>query len=214
MSNVVCGRITREFRDVSGVLMSWAEQSVAWYVYQHDADEDINRTHVHFLFRGSKASVKNLKERQNYKDLNLSRTDHAYKEWDENKGAMYLAYMTKGKLQPVMTSDNEECELAKANWKPLASVEANKNKKESKDNEYDKLCIEFDNSFQVSTLLLSSDVLIYVRKWVLRYYYKKDGILPPCSKYKRYAASLFYRYCINKQDREEDVALDEIISWY
>lgn len=214
--NVICGRITREFRDVSGMLMLWAEQSTEYYVYEHSADEDINRTHVHFLFKGSKATVKNLKERKDYKDLKLERTDHAYKDWDESKGQSYITYMTKGSLEPKLTSNNETCKLAKSQWKSSASVEADKKKKikNSNDGEYDRLCEEFDKNFEVGATLMSSDVLIYVRKWVLRYYYKKDGILPPVSKYKRYAASLFYRFCLSRQDRCGDVALDEIISWY
>jgi len=134
MANVVAGRISRSFVDVSGVLMAWSKQATKYWVYEHEEDDEVSRTHVHFLFEGSTDTIKKAKERHTYIALDLDRSDHAYKhKWEISKRDSYGQYMTKGKLDPVFTNDMEQANL----WK-TKGYDVKDNKVDKKD--YYTLC--------------------------------------------------------------------------
>lgn len=154
MANVICGRITRSFADVSGVFVSWAKQCDKYWVYEHEADEEVNRTHCHFLFEGSKASVKQVKERQIYEELKLERYDHAYKAWNPKQREQYGSYMTKGRLEPVYTNDKEQADK----WK---SEGFDKKKKISKDNYYE-LAMKIKEACSIDMVIDVKDQFGYI----------------------------------------------------
>lgn len=63
-------RISREYKDVSGVVVSVFEKCEKGFVFQHPADEDVNRVHIHGYLFNPTICRKTLSE-QIAKKLNL-----------------------------------------------------------------------------------------------------------------------------------------------
>lgn len=88
-------RITRPYDEIKEWIQ-WipATEKIA---VQHDADEEVNRTHTHILVIGctlQKQSIKTKLERMNGKFV---KDDWAFPEYENNKDHV-LTYMSKGKL--------------------------------------------------------------------------------------------------------------------
>lgn len=132
--NAFCGRITRPYSDLSGVFSEWTKDCEYLFVYEHDADEKVNRTHCHLLLIGSKRDNKGIKNISSYKKLQLKgNEDHSYKKYDnvydkghEGEWYEYVKYMTKGKLDYKLAYGHNAdviCENSKLKWVEPKSVE-------------------------------------------------------------------------------------------
>lgn len=138
LGKAIFGRISRAYVDLSGVFTSWVQTDKPrlYTVYEHEADDEVSRTHCHFVLWDSEATVKKIKERQLYKELKLSRSDHSYKEveWIDIKDPLRVCqYMAKGTLMPVYSN------------LPVAVSEYFRNKweeKKSKAKDYFDICME------------------------------------------------------------------------
>lgn len=110
-------RITRDF----GQLVPFFERfsstpSSVCVVFQHDADEEVSRTHVHALMTSSIASTDTLKRW--IKDVvgPVERYDWSFTTCRDPD--VYVTYMSKGKLDPVFVRgmDMQKVTELRAKW--------------------------------------------------------------------------------------------------
>ena len=107
LGKAIFGRITRSYVDISGIFTEWSKNSRVFVLYEHEADEEINRTHCHFVLWDNTDTVKKIKERNNYKQFKFARSDHSWKEleWiDEKDPIKVCVYMAKGNLDAKATN--------------------------------------------------------------------------------------------------------------
>jgi len=114
------GRISRPYSDISGCIRMISQMCSHIAVYQHDADEDINRTHCHYVAIHScdqKTIKNNIQAGVKPGDKFSGNTDWSHKDWDKDHTT--LIYMTKGNIDPsyIQGFTLEEIEEAKRNWK-------------------------------------------------------------------------------------------------
>lgn len=92
-------RITRPYDDIQ----QWIDDITAdkKAVYQHDADDEISRTHVHMLLINCTLKPDSLKAR--FKKLygNIEAKDWSFKTSDGD--SKFITYMSKGVLAPSLT---------------------------------------------------------------------------------------------------------------
>lgn len=105
----------------------WSENLIPFFdqlepcaVYQHDADEEVSRTHIHALVEVN-VSTDTLKNRlQKILGYRLPKTDWAFSQ--KLKGNpiedKFITYMSKGKLEPVHIKGftQEQCDKYKSEW--------------------------------------------------------------------------------------------------
>lgn len=109
-------RISRSYNDV----FEWCDnikcKQIA--IYEHEADEDVSRTHIHLLIIGSEVNVDALKVR--YKKLygGIEAKDWRFKYDVDDNSNRFITYMSKGKLPPKLTKGYEVSEIEKltAEW--------------------------------------------------------------------------------------------------
>lgn len=110
-------RITLAWSDKLEEFFNGLDRAV---VYQHDADEEISRTHVHALAETS-VSTDTLKNRL-HKILGWrpGRSDWAFTQKIKHNPVQdkFITYMSKGKLEPVFIKgfNQEVCDKYKALW--------------------------------------------------------------------------------------------------
>lgn len=103
-------------------------------VYQHDADEEVSRTHIHALVETS-VSTDTLKNRlTKIIGKRLPKTDWAFTQKIKHNPVedRFITYMSKGKLEPVYIKGftQDTCNKYKALWvvkspPPVASKSSN-----------------------------------------------------------------------------------------
>lgn len=71
-------------------------------VYQHDADEDVSRTHVHALVLRPQVSIDTMKRwiKQSLGVEDMPKSDWSFKNGCDRN---FITYMSKGKLEPVQS---------------------------------------------------------------------------------------------------------------
>lgn len=94
-------RISRSYDDVFDWIDAIKCDSIA--VYEHEADEDVKRTHIHFLVINSEVNTDALKTR--YKKLygGIEKSDWRFKYDVTEDSSKFITYMSKGKLSPKLT---------------------------------------------------------------------------------------------------------------
>lgn len=124
MANIAL-RVSRNYQDL--VLLTrdiLSCDKVA--IYEHEADDEVNRTHIHALLIGCSVSTDTLKnritkilgEKPQSSDWSFK---NAYKDSEGNSQIVdikFLTYMSKGILDPKYSYNitNEECNSAKLLW--------------------------------------------------------------------------------------------------
>ena len=108
-------RVSRSFEEMRPVFESLKARHVI--VYEHVADEEVSRTHVHALVQNADITVLAFKRRIEKQLGKMERSDWSFKETDGNE-AKYVTYMTKGELKPVYAVGytDDEVEQFKSNW--------------------------------------------------------------------------------------------------
>lgn len=135
MSHAFLGRISRQYSDISGLIIDWSKQCEQLWVYQHDADEKVSTTHCHLFVIGSKRDAEGLKKLVTWKSLKLSgNKDSSFKSYKkiydiENNGTWYdcLKYASKGHLQPVYTHGDNANAIANESLAHWANADADAN---------------------------------------------------------------------------------------
>jgi len=123
-------RISREYIDISGTINKMSELSEMSVWYEHPADEDVSRTHVHGLLMSSSINTDSVKNWIK-KELNLKtfdRSDWVFSTTYTSKKIKYsitmesypkyITYMTKGIFQPKFNKgfDPEFLEQRRLLW--------------------------------------------------------------------------------------------------
>lgn len=115
-------RISRCYNDLSGVLIKISETCQGKFcVVEHEADEDVSRTHIHGVFMES--SVTNTDNFKNWIKKALAvkqfpKTDWAFSTTFKKEGIQhaitentyedFIVYMLKGSLTPSLTNISEQ----------------------------------------------------------------------------------------------------------
>jgi len=115
-------RVSRSFNEVGDLLKQLYEWSESVVIYEHEADEDVSRTHIHGLIIGCQRKEDTLRDKIfkiNWKkDYQLATTykDNQDKVHPVNEG--YVTYMAKGHLSPMLIQNFSEEKIndLKSKW--------------------------------------------------------------------------------------------------
>jgi len=196
-------RITLPYEDCSGIISLWADRCNAVVVYQHDADEEISKTHVHIGLLGCETKSEALKRM--WKDAPGKGNEFwSWKDWDgEDK---YLTYMSKGTLRAKYVKNISEDRLEKSRQSWVEPVKAAKSGDQS-EFYIDMVLAQYTNvnSLQRFTEDIAFDegtcpwsferVLSDVRLKTMKMFYRFNRKVPPASLYKMVAGTAFLRLC-------------------
>lgn len=93
-------RISLPYHDVSGVVAMWADACQRVAVYEHEADEEVNTTHVHMILIECVFETAEALKRQFRKLINTTRKGNELWSWEHKKfpnpDVSFIGYMTKG----------------------------------------------------------------------------------------------------------------------
>lgn len=104
-------RISRSYDDVFDWIDAIKCKSIA--VYEHEADDEVSRTHIHILVTDSEVNTDALKAR--YKKLygGIDKSDWMFK-YGITTDHKFITYMSKGKLSPKLTKGYDLAEIVSA----------------------------------------------------------------------------------------------------
>jgi len=201
-------RISRAYDELKGMWEALREECAAMIVYQHDADEETSRTHVHAVIQDLSIGVETIKYRvKSYlKTKVFSKSDWCFQTevgrpksevtWD------YITYMSKGKLEPVLVHNvtDNDIQLYTTNWIPDKGKghkvyktihEETPDQKRKRQIDFVKECVEevnklpqgkFVNSFSERVVLVLKRKIIehdmVVGRYKLRDYF--DAVMMRC----------------------------------
>lgn len=99
-------RVTRKYDDVFDWVDSIKSSKIC--IYEHEADTEVSRTHIHMLIMGCELKPDSLKAR--YKKLygNIDAKDWSFKTAKDEE---FITYMSKGKLVPKLTKGYTVAEI-------------------------------------------------------------------------------------------------------
>jgi len=131
--NRYCFRISRSYDECQEQIKELAAYATRVAIYQHDADEDVNRTHVHGIIRICSRGEDTLRTKffKKYfagnKQYQLATTYIPAKGMDAKPvNDKYITYMSKGHLEPVYVKDYTQVEIDhwKSQWIDYSIKEA------------------------------------------------------------------------------------------
>lgn len=117
-------RVSKGFQDVPGFVAALAAQSKSLIIYQHEADDDVSRTHIHALCDSPSCSTDSMKNWIK-KDLHVTaypKSDWAFTTVQSDKKTPvdinYITYMSKGILDPMYNKGFTQADIdrLKSNW--------------------------------------------------------------------------------------------------
>lgn len=111
-------RVSREYSVLKQLVEHISEKSSKVVIYQHEADDEISRTHIHVAIFGYSMSKPTLISRMEelVPDWEGGNPDYSCKKWDGK--IKYITYMTKGHISPSYIKEytEEELEEARSLW--------------------------------------------------------------------------------------------------
>lgn len=225
----VC-RITLPFSDVNQFIDEWSNKIDKLLVYEHEADEEVSKTHCHFLILDSQVKNEQLKRisRDKFPDLKGNES-WSWKQYDPEKGKSYISYMTKGSLTAkfIKNFSLQELDNSRLAWVER-SLRNDKPQKVSKKHDdvtdlvqsYLK-CNDINERYKYRGEILKSnyectkDICADVRKHVMSHIYHKTGMAPFPGTYKQIAATVFLRVIEDKAPDQFSNALEVLKNiWY
>lgn len=93
-------RISLPWNDLSGVASIWQEYCSQIIIYEHDADEEVSRTHCHFLMIDCTVKEERLKRLSKLPGKGNEFWSWIHKQFP-NPDVTFIKYMSKGTLRPV-----------------------------------------------------------------------------------------------------------------
>ena len=221
-------RVSKPYSDLSGIIDLWAQRCEQVAVFQHDADEEVTKTHVHLVLLKCDVKAEQLK-----RDSKLpaqgnklwSFKDH-YEDKDKNwvpVDLSFITYMSKGFLEPVFLKNISQdiVDGFRQKW-----VDPVKDDKSGSSTEYyiRKVLSRFPGR-----PVLPEDDLSEGRDYDYKSYYDRlleefrhasyamlyheRKIIPPATLYKQVAGSAFIRKC--EELGNEEAGLSRILDlWY
>jgi len=202
-------RITLPFEDCRIIIEKWAERSQSCVVYQHDADEEVSKTHVHLGLYGCTVKAEALKRMW----ADVPGKGNEFWSWKEATAdpTKYIAYMSKGSLRPHWVKNFSEDILEKSRQSWVEPVKADKPGDHS-DRWITKVTTYFDdNDFKTHFHIADMDeqdvpidtIYRQVRKYAFRQLWGEHRKVPHASFFKIIADSAFLRIC-ERLDRFEE----------
>jgi len=216
-------RVTLPYADCSGIISLWADRSSRAIAYQHTADEEVSKTHVHLALWGCEVKAEALK-RMWPEAPGKGNEFWAWKELGllDNAGK-YLTYMSKGKLAPKYLKNISEDRVEKSRQAWVDPVKDDK----TGDNSTYKIMkiiemIESKHTFKGYSIDIEDDdnatymigkLLEVVRKETFKFLWGEKRIVPHASHYKIIAGSVFLRMCEKYNYLDEGQSLLQNL-WY
>lgn len=213
MSNHYAIRITLPYDDCKDVISQWADRSAKIIVYQHDADEEISKTHIHIGIFGCQTKSEALKRM--WKDAPGKGNEFwSWKDWDGT--SKYIAYMSKGTLAAKYVKNFSEQEVEKFRQEWVEPVKADRTGNNS-DYIVDKVVNKIKSSFVyhklsdeeiVDRVECSVETLLkLVRSETFKSLWGETRRVPHASHYKIVAGTAFMRLCEHYGCFEEGVSV-------
>lgn len=210
--------IHRESKELDSILDYVSEHTDAWLSNQHDADDQINRTHTHISLLNCDVSKQALSKAINKRGISGSdnfgiltvhpETKTPYKELELN------VYIIKGNVTLVRKKNYtdqyiSECAEKWVDYKLLRDKKEHKQEKKTHDSEWDRII-----AVAIKELTNPYVGLKDVRKWLMAYHWKNEGRLPHATSYKRNACSIYLKLIeAQPQLRNVGCAMEEIMEW-
>jgi len=110
-------RISHPWEKVKPLIERWTQHFSAAAVYQHDADEETNRTHCHMVLTGLNVGRKRLRQIAEQMSFPIKGNENcSIVEYDGSETP--YVYMAKGSLDPVYLKGftQENADKWKASW--------------------------------------------------------------------------------------------------
>lgn len=186
LPDAIFGRISLAYDECKGAMDVFPTYCQKFAVYEHDADEEVSRTHIHFLMVSPTIGIEGLKKvfRRYYREQfeggngfwSIVSTDNPSKN---------ITYMTKGTLsyKSMVGFSQEEVETLRLSWvdhPPKPAIEKKYKDIDAIIESYGKLDAKFVTFDEI-------------RSWVFAWYWRRDGEIPPATQYKRMAGTLYLR---------------------
>lgn len=216
------------FAEISMIFLRWLSANVDNYLIgQHDADDDINTTHTHICFTNLKKTGKALDKQRLAAKLDgqvsrlLKHVVGTRQLYDEEKLNVYILKGQKDVLKATSHSedmvtkwvemwiDHKTPEMQIEDDEDDVSESDKKVKAKFKYDEYNHLKSDFETYYMAMNKPIIT--LDSMRTWTMRWYWKRDGRMPPATAYKRNVASL-YVYAVEIGNRNIDAAFEELKS--
>lgn len=225
-------RITLPYECCRDIITKWANRSQQVVVYQHDADEEISKTHVHIGLSGCEVKAEALKRL--WPDAPGKGNEFwSFKDWIEEESSVsmtyrasykYVTYMSKGKLSAVFVKNfsDQQLETSRLAW--VEPVKADK-QQGSSEHIIAKIMMKFkvddirrfyigDDDYELGqcryNLPLLSDL---VRTETFHILWGEKRMAPHASHYKIIAATVFLRICEDANCLNHGVAYMKNL-WY
>lgn len=108
-------RVSLPYNDMSGVIAMWADSCLRMAVFEHEADEEVNTTHIHMIMIDCKYATAEQLKRDFRKLVVTTRKGNELWSWEHKKhpnpDINFIKYMTKGKLRPVFLKNISPAEV-------------------------------------------------------------------------------------------------------
>lgn len=128
-------RLSIPFVDCSGVVKKWSEACKAMVVYQHDADKDVSRVHLHMVMIDCKYATPEALKRQFREMIVTERKGNELWAWSRatEPDLSFIIYMSNGCLTPVFVKNvlAEDIENYRSLWVEPKKSDSTSEKKEA-----------------------------------------------------------------------------------
>lgn len=213
--------VRKPYEDISVTFLRWLVANADNYLIgQHDADEDINTTHCHISFTNLKKTGKALDKQRLAAKLDgqvsrlLKHVVGTRELYDEEKLNIYILKGNRELLKSTSHSVDVVEQWVSA-WVNHSHTVVRKVEEDDdstvvtskKYNEYAHIKSDFEAYYMAMNKPIIT--LDSMRTWVMRWYWKRDGRMPPATAYKRNVASL-YVYSVEIGNRCLDAAFEEL----
>uniref|UniRef100_A0A7D5BHI1 Uncharacterized protein n=1 Tax=aquatic metagenome TaxID=1169740 RepID=A0A7D5BHI1_9ZZZZ len=107
-------RVSRSYEETANVFAQLTAKCSAVVVYEHIADNEISRTHVHFFLEDVDMSVEGIKKMFRKECGDLMRSDWAFNTKEVDRDC--ITYMAKGTLEPSFNRGGIDTSYYKELW--------------------------------------------------------------------------------------------------
>lgn len=122
-------RLSLPYADISGIFELWSNRSTKGVIYEHEADDEVKRTHCHIGLIGTDCKAEALKRM--FKGRTGKGNEFwSFKEWDGSD--TYITYMSKGYLDAKKAKQfsKEELDESRSKWVSMTPDPKKENSKE------------------------------------------------------------------------------------
>lgn len=202
-------RVSMSFMDLSGIIEIWSQSCEKLIAYEHEADEEVAKTHVHFLMINSTYATAEQYKRQFYDIVHTHEFGEerpkgndlwAWKHKDyPNPDVTYITYMGKGSLLPKFNKgfDLEIVQRYVNMWEDRDYVAEKPTKQLS---EFDQLLFSARNAYKAKTLKIN---MTDIKNHIKSHYLRRERPVPRSSDTNRYAYSIYA--IISNKTKEADL---------